>query len=86
MAKFLSKPTTIEATQWFPGVSVPGVRVESEPFVNGGELLSAHVVTVNGQKADLYPGDWVIADPDGRHSSPCRPEVFSARYEPLTDG
>lgn len=31
------------------------------------------------------PGDWIIAEPDGEHYYPCKPEIFRQNYEPDLD-
>lgn len=92
MAKYQSRPRTVEATRWFPGVDVPGVFVETaEEAVNviGGRGHGkmefrreprSYVVTIHGQRAYLSPGDWVIEESDGLHHYPCTDQEFRARY------
>jgi hypothetical protein len=77
--KFRKKPVIIEAAQWFPGREVPGVR---EQWYKGLPTRY-YVVTMHEQRVYLSPGDWVIAEPDGEHFYPCKPEVFAATYEPV---
>jgi hypothetical protein len=74
MARYRSKPITIEATQWSPGRVVAGVQED--------ESGRPYVVTIHGQRAYLKPGDWVITEPDAEHHYPCKPDIFAARYEP----
>jgi hypothetical protein len=90
MPKFRSRPATIEATQWFPGVEHPGVRAEASYATIGGrgggsqtvrQPDNHYVTTIHGQKAYLEPGDWVVTEPDGVHHYPVKPDVFEKRWE-----
>ena len=33
---------------------------------------------------DVHPGDWIVKEEDGTYR-PCKPDVFAATYEPVTD-
>jgi hypothetical protein len=87
VARYRRRPLIVEAEQWSPGKEVPGVRgtgPSPDPgcFI-GGRCNRPHVHTVHkGQTVTLEPGDWVIAEPDGLHYYPCKPDVFEATYEP----
>jgi hypothetical protein len=76
MAKFRKKPIVVEAHQ-FQNAATGGFGVRTE------EDGRAYVMTIHGQKAYLSPGDWVIVEMDGFHCYPCKPDVFSATYEPF---
>ena len=39
------------------------------------------VVTKYGQWIDVAPGDWIIPEPDGVNSYPCKPDKFEQAYE-----
>jgi hypothetical protein len=80
MAKFRKKPVEVEAEQWFPGVTIPGVYPPVE-----GELPRHYVRTAHHQVVFLEPGDWVVQEPDGRGAYPVKPDIFAATYEPVTD-
>lgn len=76
MAKFQSKPTVIEATQW----NRPGDHLA---VYEGPPKGTFWVKSMQGEVA-VWPGDWIIAEPtlaDGYY--PCNPKVFEAKYEPL---
>jgi hypothetical protein len=82
MAKFRRKPIVIDAVQWD---GLARVRGMCDGAVCGlkPENWSEHVHTMHdGQMVELTPGDWIIPEPDGVHFYPCKPEVFSATYEP----
>jgi hypothetical protein len=93
--RYRSKPVEIEATQWFPGTDIPGVRMETPDQaydeVEGREYSTkriareprAYVITIHHEKAHLAPGDYVITEPDGVHHYPCKPGIFEKRYEPI---
>ena len=70
--KFRKKPTVIEATQ-FNGNDTPGVFTDDRGL--------PYVVTIQGQRAMVSPGDWIIEEPDGKGHYPCEPGVFAERYE-----
>ena len=80
-------PVVIDATQWFPGVEIEGVhlcvRLEVIPADRSYDQ-TFYVVTIHGQRAYLYPGDWVITQADGEHHYPCKPDIFEQTYEPAS--
>lgn len=74
--RFRSKPTEIEAQQFFHGATAPlGVRCREDG--------SCYVVTIHGQETNIEPGDWIIIEPgsDGTRAYPCKPDIFEKRYE-----
>lgn len=74
--RFVKKPVEIEAVQFdgVPAHDPPGVfRRESD--------LSPYVVTIHEQRVYLWPGDWIIPEPDGVHYYPVKPDVFAQMYE-----
>jgi hypothetical protein len=89
MPKYRKLPKVVDAEQWSPGKSVPGVAVETADEameIHEGRGLFPreprhYVVTIHGQRAYLDPGDWVITEYDGVHHYPCKPAEFSALYE-----
>ena len=79
MAKYRKKPVVVEAEQFLEGKALPrGVQIE-------GETPYASVVTIHSQKAYLQYGDWVIAEPDGEHHYPCKPDIFEQTYEKVEE-
>lgn len=77
MARYRSKPVEIDAEQWHPGKSVRGVfALGVDPYV------MPCVITIHGQVTPISPGDWIVAEPDGIHFYPCKPDIFESRYEP----
>lgn len=78
MAKYRKKPVIVEATQWFPGLDVAGVKPPVE-----GTLPEFYVVTTHGQITWVAPGDWIITEPDGEHHYPCKPDIFEKSYDPI---
>lgn len=78
MAKFRKRPIIIEAEQFLPHDRIlPFVR-RGAVGLEGGRY---YVVTAHNQKAYLDDGDWVIAESDGEHFYPCKPDIFSATYD-----
>jgi hypothetical protein len=60
--KYRRKPEVREATQWFPGVDVPGVFREdfnASTYDPGFYESRWYVLTTHGQRAYLAPGDYV---------------------------
>lgn len=93
MTTYRSKPTTIEAEQWFPGLETPGVQNARGDklcgcVLTGGPTLP-HVHTAHGdQPVQVQPGDWIIKEPVGDGYYPCKPDIFADRYHevgPPTD-
>jgi hypothetical protein len=85
MARYRRKPTEVEATQWFPGVVIPGLEeITDNPriLLDGSTIPCwAEVTTIHGQKTVVIPGDWVLTEPDGIHLYPCKPAIFAATYD-----
>lgn len=44
-----------------------------------------YVITIHSQKAYIEKGDWIIAEPDGKHYYPCRPDIFAQAYEAVDE-
>lgn len=90
--KFRKRPVIVEATQWFPGLEVPGVFSYQPPdLIVGGTKQEEQrfkqepyyaVRTAHGEITRIAPGDWIIAEPDGRGHYPCKPDIFAATYFP----
>jgi hypothetical protein len=90
--KFRKKPVVREAEQ-YDGPSSVGMN-EPLPhapagvvwfaFDNSGERYPV-VKTAGGQRVRIKPGDWVLAEPNGRGHYPCDPDIFAAEYEPVEE-
>ena len=84
MSKWRKKPVVVEAVQFFYDgpFPIPGVWYPTKDPEDGGTYIGdAFVITIDGQRAYLQNGDWVITEPDGEHHYPCKPDVFEATYE-----
>jgi hypothetical protein len=84
--KFRKKPVVVDAEQWLPeNKDVRGIcRCISENKETGVRDDTPHVHTIHaGQRVDIAPGDWIIAEPDTVHFYPCRADIFEATYEKL---
>ena len=90
MAKYRKKPVVIEATQWFehgdhPDVYVPDAYAvavyELESRMRRGEGPFGMIDTLEGKHL-VIPGDWIITGIAGE-VYPCKPDIFSASYEPV---
>ena len=84
--KYRKKPVVVDAFQWegpwHNRSVVKKVSIDGDASSVGGEQVRFYVTTAHGQDAFLVPGDWVIAEPDGRGHYPCKPDIFAATYEP----
>ena len=79
---YKKKPVVVEATQWFPGLTVPGVFAHDEAKEGGWpDEYRYYVITIHGQKTTVAPGDWIITEPGNKHHYPCKPEIFAGSYE-----
>ena len=78
--KFIKKSIIIEAVQFdgIPANDPTGVFRRPEDD-------SPYVVTVHDQRCYLTPGDWIIPELDGVHYYPCKPDIFEATYEEVTE-
>ncbi len=76
MAKYHNRPAIIEAGQWFPGKDTVGVLTVIDGVYEGKQ----YVMTAHSQPVFLEPGDWVVAEPDGRGYYPIKPDIFEAKY------
>ena len=82
MMRFRSKPCEVEATQWHPGVEIPGVL--EVKFTDGRSCGYAFCYTIHRQQTRIDDGDWVVTEPgDPNYHYPVKPEIFEARWEPI---
>ena len=65
MATYRRKPTTVEAQQ-FTDYTRPcnGVRIV---YLLGRPSPSAVVTTMQGRDVEVDRGEWIVAEPDGKH-------------------
>ncbi len=89
MAKYRKRPVVVDAEQYTGPDGVPAGH-ELPPAPDGVKwhttehagIRYAYVVTAHDQATYLRPGDWVIAEPDGRGHYPCKPDIFAATFDP----
>ena len=43
------------------------------------------VTTIHGQKTHVDINDWILAEPDGIHFYPCKPDIFNKTYELVSE-
>ena len=79
LAEVRKKPVIVEAAQWWPGTTIPGV-VET-PYTDGAYEYPAKCETLEGWHG-VSPGDFIITGIKGERY-PCRPDIFDATYEPV---
>lgn len=78
MSKFRKKPVVIEAVQWFKLGDHPAVEQDANIVCEFG-----WVKTLEGDHI-VSPGDWIITGVKGEHY-PCKPDIFEATYERVSD-
>jgi len=86
-AKYRKKPVVIEAFQLVEGSRLPDWfsygHIKSEIGLGGIRYLYALIETLEGtMTAD--EGDWIIKGVQGE-IYPCKPDIFEATYEPVTE-
>ncbi len=86
--RFRTKPVVIEAEQFLANgeATQPVKGMKLWPDENGlqpRDMSWGYVTTIHGQSAHVQHGDWVIAEPDGEHFYPCKPDIFATNYEPV---
>ena len=85
MTKFIRKPTEIEAVQYAEyGRLVHGMCNSISCFTAGNNEPHVHTIH-DGQIVNLAVGDWIIAEPDGKHFYPCKPDIFEKTYYSETE-
>ena len=88
MPRFRKKPVIIEAVQYWPDSTVPGVCVGPCARNDYEGRCDPHVHTVHQGGTQTVPlewGDWVLPELDGVHFYPCKAEIFAATYEPVEE-
>lgn len=82
---FVSKPSTCKAYQFTGNGLEPEVMYGKDPEgrVSGDKL--PFVETINGNKARVYPGDWIVQEPDGIHYYPVKNDIFIKRWMDARD-
>ena len=79
MPQFRKKPVVIEAEQFFADKPLP--------FEDRGACMFDgsvwYVITAHGQETPIVDGDWIIPEPDNRGFYPCKPDIFTATYDPV---
>jgi hypothetical protein len=70
--KYRKKPIVVEATQWFKHGDHPAVTRHPEPQLGFISTLEGMMLVI--------PGDWIITGVQGEHY-PCKPDIFNATYE-----
>lgn len=80
MARFKSKPSLIEAEQFFSiAKSLPFASRAACAFSNEDGW---HVITAHGRITKIVDGDWIVPEPDNRGFYPIKPDIFAKKYEP----
>lgn len=77
MPRYRSRPAEITAEQ-FHGRDIP----DPVGVCRCDDGFGPHVHTIHGgQVAELTHGDYVVAEPDGIHYYPVKPDIFEKRWE-----
>lgn len=85
MPRFRKRPLLIEAEQYLAdeGQRSPVRGVCYCAGIRGEWRGLAHVHTSHThQVVGLASGDWIVAEPDGEHFYPIKPDIFTATYDP----
>jgi hypothetical protein len=83
MGFYRRKPLVVAAQQFLPTSPGPWPRGVEVSNVQGDNR--AYVTTIHGQRAFVAPGDWIIEERDGMHFYLCKPDIFAATYEAVTE-
>ena len=89
MAKFRKKPVVIEAVQFdsgSPGDVAAFVGFERSYFVGDSDDDPIDYMVIKTLEGDMRAddGDWIIKGVKGEFY-PCKPDIFAATYEAVTD-
>lgn len=79
--KFRKIPHIVDATQWFPGMNVPGVVSEMKMIDSGVFIMNSFgsIKTLEGVMT-VSPGDWIVRGHLG-DVWPVKPDIFAQTYE-----
>ena len=83
MAKFRKKPIVIEAVQWTGNPEEMPIPPAPHNEIRQMTSRCWQLRTLEGWYK-LTPGDWIITGIKGERY-PCKPDIFEATYEPVTD-
>lgn len=82
--KYRKKPVVVDASQYVMGELIPEWL---HPYISNGTILQfkdrLKIVTLEGEMT-ADPGDWIIKGVKGE-IYPCKPDIFEATYEAVTD-
>lgn len=85
MGKYRKQPVVIEAVQYIEyGRLVTGMCNSQSCFTSGNDRPHVHTIHDN-QIVNLELMDWIIAESDGIHFYPCKPDIFEATYDPVQE-
>jgi hypothetical protein len=78
---FRKRPVVINAVQYAEyGKMVKGMCNSVSCYKAGNDRPHVHT-SHDDQLVNLEVGDWIIPEPDGQHFYPCKPDIFAATYE-----
>lgn len=86
MAKYRKKPVVIEAVQFDPNVYPWPDGVKPWPDKHGlqpRDMSFGYIETLEGDH-HVMAGDWIITGIKGE-KYPCKPDIFEATYELVTE-
>lgn len=64
---------------------IPEAEASDTCGEEGPNYIALHVRTVHGETAIVRHGDWIIPEAEPGRFYPCKPDVFAATYEAVTD-
>lgn len=82
--KYVKKPVVVEAIQW-DGKNTNDVLAFGPGKITYTEITGSHLMifTLEGTMTAIV-GDWIIKGIKGEFY-PCKPDIFEASYEAVTD-
>jgi hypothetical protein len=90
MSHYRKKPVEVEAMQWTGDNALALTSWTSNAFYpvdpedrDDPETTGDLLVTANSAHVGIETGEWIIRDARGFY--PCKPDIFEATYEPVTD-
>lgn len=81
--KYRKKPVVIEAVRFDGQDRDTIIRFVGEAAMVVGRTREVHIKTPEGSM-HVSPGDWVIRGVKGEYY-PCKPDIFEATYEPVSE-
>lgn len=88
MPMFLKKPVRREAVKFTGFHQLPfptGLHIEDVSDDPARPSHRFYVITTQGQRVYVQPGEYVVKEPDGNGYYPCEATIFEREHDPVVE-